>query len=274
MKAGFAYRYFDGSLLDAVPNSGPFLMGRNGPDNPQHKVTVSDFWIYSTEVSNQMYAWCVSLGKCSPPDKTDDPKFANASAANDPVVGVTWQQASDYCGFAHGRLPTEAEWEKAASWDSANNLQLLYPWGNANPTCNLLNIKFCTSRVSSVVQYGQGRSFYGAYNMEGNVFEWVGDWYGAKYYASSPAQDPQGPETGHDRVIRSSAFDSDAAYTSPARRFSAAPGAHRNNLGFRCVVPDPSYYAPFCTVPVFYGVTASRSRQQHPAVSRPGHSAL
>src|SRR5512142_2277384 len=69
MALGAAYRYFDGSLLDAVPNSGPFLMGASGGiDNPQHQVTVSNYWIYSTEVTNQMYAWCVSLGKCSPPD--------------------------------------------------------------------------------------------------------------------------------------------------------------------------------------------------------------
>ena len=115
MALGAAYRYFDGSLLDAVPNSAPFLMGTTGGvNNPHHPVSVGDFWIYSTEVSNQMYAWCVSLGKCTPPNPVDDPLLRNPSAVNYPVVGVTWLQAADYCSFAHGRLPTEAEWEKAA----------------------------------------------------------------------------------------------------------------------------------------------------------------
>jgi hypothetical protein len=257
MKAGSAFRYFDGALLDAVPDSGPFLMGAGNSDNPQHRVTVSDFWIYSTEVTNQMYDWCVSVGKCTPPDAGDNPSFSDAKSANHPVVGVSWQQASDYCGFAHGRLPTEAEWEKAASWDGANRLQLLFPWGNAAPQCDLLNFKYCVGRATSVVQYGQGRSYYGAYNMEGNVAEWVQDWYAAAYPLSAPEQDPAGPATGTARSIRGSAFDSDAIFASPAVRFSAPPTAHRRDLGFRCVVQDPSYYAPFCTVPASYGLSVS-----------------
>ncbi len=268
MQIGAAYRYIDGSLLDAVPNNGAFLMGTatNPGDNPQHKVTVSDFWIYSTEVSNQMYAWCVGLKKCTPPDSKDDPNFADPLHVNDPVVGVNWQQASDYCGFVHGRLPTEAEWEKAASWDGTNNVQLAFPWGNLPAACNLLNFKYCVGHPTSVMQYGQGRSFYQAYNMEGNVSEWVGDWYQSNYYNTSPAQDPTGPSTGTLRVIRGSAFDSDAIFASPAVRFSAAPATHRPNLGFRCAVPAPSYFAPFCTQPVSFGVTAAgTSLQQCPA---------
>ncbi len=270
LQLGAAYRYFDGSLLDAVPNTGPFLMGsvNSNGDNPQHKVTVSGFWIYSTEVTNQMYAWCVSLGKCTPPYGGDDPTFKTAGVENYPVVGVTWQQASDYCGFAHGRLPTEAEWEKAATWDAASNLQLLYPWGNDPARCDLLNFKYCVGHATSVMQYGQGRSFYGTYNMEGNVSEWVSDWYDPTYYSNSPAQDPTGPATGTAKVIRGSAWDSDAMYASPSWRFSAPPTSHRNDLGFRCVVPDPSYYAPFCTAPVSYGVTAAgTSTQNCPAPS-------
>ncbi len=267
MALGAAYRYFDGSLLDAVPNSGPILIGvPGGSDNPQHKVTVSDFWIYSTEVSNQMYAWCVSLGKCTPPDLGDDPLFQNSATLNYPVVGVNWQQASDYCGFAHGRLPTEAEWEKAASWDAVHQTQLLFPWGNQPASCNLLNFKYCVGHATAILQYGQGRSFYGAYNMEGNVSEWVDDWYSPNYYLNSPAQDPMGPSSGSNRAIRGSAWNSDAYLASPASRLSAPPGAHSNSLGFRCVVQDPSYYAPFCTAPVSYGVNAAGgSLQQCPA---------
>lgn len=268
MQIGAAYRYVDGSLLDAVPNNGPFLMGTSTHpgDNPQHKVAVSAYWIYSTEVSNQMYAWCVGLGKCKPPDSKDDPYFADPLHVNDPVVGVNWQQASDYCSFAHGGLPTEAEWEKAASWDGTNNVQLAFPWGTLPANCSLLNFKYCVGHATSVMQYGQGRSFYGAYNMEGNVSEWVADWYQSNYYNTSPAQNPAGPSTGTLRVIRGSAFDSDAINASPAARFFAAPASHRPNLGFRCVVPDPSYFAPFCTQPVSFGVTAAgTSLQQCPA---------
>ncbi len=268
MELGAAYRYFDGSLLDAVPNDGPFLMGavNSTGENPQHQVTVSSFWIQSTEVTNQMYAWCVSLGKCTPPDAGDNPTFRAVGMENSPVVGVTWQQAQDYCGFAHGRLPTEAEWEKAADWDGANHLQLLYPWGNQQARCDLLNFKYCVGHATSVVQYGQGRSFYGVYNLEGTVSEWVGDWYASDYYAHSAAQDPSGPTSGSVRGIRGSAYDSDAIYAAPVWRLSAVPATHRRDLGFRCVVQDPSYFAPFCTAPVSYGVTASgSSTQQCPA---------
>ncbi len=272
MALGSAFRYFDGSLLDAVPDNGPFLMGlpNSYADNPQHKISVSPFWIYSTEVTNQMYAWCVSLGKCTPPNAGDDPLFQNIATLNYPVVGVTWQQASDYCSFAHGRLPTEAEWEKAATWDAVNKLQSQYPWGNQAPDCSLLNFKYCVGHATSVVQYGQGRSFYGAYNMEGNVSEWVQDWYSPNYYSTSPAQDPAGPSSGTMRVIRGSAYDSDAVYASPAARLSSPPTSHRNDLGFRCAVQDPSYYAPFCTVPASFGFSAfvpgSSSQCPDPAI--------
>src|SRR5512133_3055271 len=130
MQVGSAYRYFDGSLLDAVPNDDPFQMGP-GPQEAQVQVTVSDFWIYSTEVTNQMYAWCVSRGKCTAPA---DPIYKDPQAANLPVVAVNWQQAADYCSFAHGRLPTEAEWEKAASWDANVRQKRLYPWGDQDPS--------------------------------------------------------------------------------------------------------------------------------------------
>src|SRR5512142_41905 len=106
--------------------------------------------------------------------------------------------------------------------------------------------------------------------MEGNVAEWVEDWYSPTYYQSSPAQDPTGPASGTVRVIRGSAWNSDAMYAPPTLRFWAAPNSHRNNLGFRCVVQDPSYYAPFCTQPVSYGVTAAGSSLQQcpdPAIS-------
>jgi formylglycine-generating enzyme required for sulfatase activity len=265
MQVGSLYRYFDGALLDAIPNDGPFLMGGVAEDNRQHQVTVSDYWMYSTEVTNQMYAWCVSLGKCTPPGAAANPGYADPKYLNYPVVGMDWQQASDYCGFAHGRLPTEAEWEKAASWDASLKQKRIYPWGDHRPTCDLLNYKNCLFRSAPVTNYGQGRSFYGVLNLEGNVFEWVNDWYSPTYYATSPANDPQGPDSGGMRVMRSSAFGSDGYIVDPARRSYAKPWAQRSDLGFRCVVQDPSYFAPYCSVSVYYpAITAGGAGPQKP----------
>ncbi len=254
MEVGGLYRYFDGALLDAVPNQGPVVMGDNiQPDAPQHQVTVSDFWMYSVEVTNAMYAWCVSVGKCSSPNLQDDPRYNDPFASSNPVVGVDWQQAADYCGFVHGSLPTEAQWEKAASWDATAKAKRLYPWGSRKPSCAWLNFAGCGGSASPVTSYAQGESYYGVYNMAGNVFEWTADWYSPTYYTSSPVQDPAGPATGTRRVIRSSSYQADAFFSETARRFSAPPPQHRPDLGFRCVVNDPTYFAPFCTAPVFYG---------------------
>ncbi len=257
MQAGSLYRYFDGALLDAVPDDGPFSMGSGVPGNPQFHVTVSSFWIYSTEVTNQMYAWCVSQDKCSPPDKGANPGFADARYINYPAVGVSWQQASDYCAFAHGRLPTEAEWEKAASWDASANVKRVYPWGDHRPTCDLLNYANCLSGAAPVTSYAQGRSFYGALNMSGNVFEWVADWYSPTYSVASSAKDPTGPASGTQRSVRSSAFGSNGYMVAPTWRSFARPTAQRADLGFRCVVQDPAYFAPYCSMPVFYGATVN-----------------
>ena len=135
MEVGSTFQYVDGSILVAVPG-GPFTMGHGGSDNPEHTVTLSDFWIYKAKVVNQQYALCVNAGKCTLPDKIDDFTYADATHANDPVVGVTWAQASDYCSFVHGQLPTEAQWEKTARGPDGN----IYPWGNNSPACDLLKL--------------------------------------------------------------------------------------------------------------------------------------
>ena len=113
MEVGSTFRYFTGSLLVAVPG-GPFIMGNDAKDNPTHTVTLDDFWIESTEVTNRMFALCVDQNKCTPPDPKDNPIYVDVREGNKPVVGVTWSQANDYCTFINGRLPTEAEWEKTA----------------------------------------------------------------------------------------------------------------------------------------------------------------
>ncbi len=255
MKIGSTYLYVDGALLVAVPG-GEFIMGRGGgTDNPEHKVTLPDFWIYRTEVTNEQYRRCVAAGQCSPPDLQDNVgydayvRLGDYTRRNEPVSGVTWSQADAYCRYVHGRLPTEAEWEKTARGPDGN----IYPWGNNAPSCNLLNFNNCVAKATDVNTYPQGKSYYGAYDMAGNVFEWVADWYDPLYYRSGPAENPLGPESGQRRSVRSSGYRSNPDQVPAAVRFFEYPTTHRRDLGFRCVVEDPTYFAPFCEQIAYVG---------------------
>ena len=189
MQTGSSFTYVDGGTLVAVP-SGPFLMGHGTADNPEHKVTLSDFWIYAMKVTNTQYALCVAEGQCTPPDSVDNLNYSDFASQNNPVVGVTYDQAVAYCNYVNGSLPTEAQWEKAARGQDGN----LYPWGKADPVCDLLNFNNCVRDTTDVTKYPKGKSFYGALDMEGNVFEWTADWYDPLYYKISPPGDPPGPD--------------------------------------------------------------------------------
>jgi formylglycine-generating enzyme required for sulfatase activity len=252
MEVGSTYRYVDGTLLVAVPG-GPFIMGHGGTDNPEHEVTLGDFWIYQTEVTNRQFEVCVAMGQCTPPSRTDNATYGVPLKANDPVSGVTHDQAVAYCTWVHGRLPTEAEWEKTARGPEGN----IYPWGDASPSCKLENTAECVGERTHVLEYPDGKSYYDAMQMAGNVFEWVADWYSPSYYGDGPALDPLGPELGSKRSVRSSGFDSPFFESESARRFSAKPTDHRPDLGFRCVVEDPLYFAPFCEAKLVYGMDAN-----------------
>src|SRR5271157_1781940 len=241
MAVGSTYRYFDGTLLVAVPG-GPFIMGNNGSDNPEHTVTLSDFWIYSTKVTNRQFGQCVAVGKCTPPDMQDDQTYSNPNHQNDPVVGIVWSQAAAYCDYAHGQLPTEAQWEKTARGPNGN----IYPWGNGAPSTSLLNFDDFIGHTTNVINYPQGKSYYGVLDMEGNVYEWVYDWYNSLYYHTGPTQDPPGPDTGNLRSVRSAGFKSTVDQVVAFTRFFRLPTDHACDLGFRCVVTDPTYFAPLC----------------------------
>ncbi len=251
MEVGSKFVHVDGSVLVAVP-AGPFTMGYGGEENPQHTVNLSDFWIYRAKVTNAQYALCLKMKRCSFLEPEDNPGFTDPLQANHPVVGVRYDQAVDYCTFVHGRLPTEAEWEKTARGPDGN----IYPWGNETPSCDLANIANCVRMMTSVKDYPQGQSFYEALDMTGNAYEWVADWYNPYYYARSPVDDPTGPEQGNLRSVRSSSFDSPTYEVESARRFYNDPHEPRSNLGFRCVVTEPTYFAPFCEMPVTYGQDA------------------
>ena len=241
MQIGSTLTYVDGTTLVAVP-SGPFLMGHGSADNPEHTVTLSDFWIYATKVTNGQFALCVARGQCTTPDITDNSNYSEFTNQNKPVVGVTYDQATSYCNYVNGSLPTEAKWEKTARGPNGS----LYPWGTDQPTCDLLNFNNCVHDTTDVLKYPKGKSAYGALDMEGNVFEWTADWYDPLYYKNSPPGDPPGPDSGRARVIRSSSYSSNAIQALAYARFFASPGDHRRDLGFRCVVKDTAHFAPAC----------------------------
>jgi len=236
--------WVDGGLLVYIP-AGEFIMGGAGRDNPEHTVNLVDFWIYRTEVTNSMYARCVSMGKCSsPPVDPSLPDFTDPDLADRPMIGVKWEQAEIYCQFMGGHLPTEAQWEKTARGPNGN----LYPWGQDKPTCDLLNFNDCIGRTSDVIDYPQGKSFYEVLDMAGNVFEWVADWYQEDYYNESPLHDPPGPEAGKFRSVRGSTFESGPDQIASAFRYYLNPDGYRSDQGFRCVVANPYQYAPLCEV--------------------------
>jgi len=249
MEVGSTYRYVDGTLLVAVPG-GKFIMGGDKEDNPVHEVTVSDFWIYSTKVTNSQYAGCVAAGHCTLPDPDNNPIYNDYKFINFPVTGVTHTQAAEYCEYVNGRLPTEAEWEKTARGPDGN----LFPWGDGAPSCDLLNFESCVGKTTNVTQYKNGISYYSALDMSGNVREWVADWYSVDYYNNSVGENPLGPEFGETRSVRGSSFQDGQDAVFPSNRFSLDPTLTLPDLGFRCVVEEPVHFAPACEILAYNGL--------------------
>ena len=232
----------DGMILLYVP-AGEFLMGSTDADTsassdekPQHTVTLDAYWIDQTEVTNAQYAKCVAdNGACKKPTNkssyTPSSHYGNSEFDNYPVVSVDWNMANAYCSWAERELPTEAQWEKAARGIDGN----IYPWGNESPNSNLLNYNQNVGDVTEVGKYPNGKSVYGAYDMAGNVWEWVSDWYRDTYYQSSPLSNPLGPYTGQYRVHRGGSWnDIEDLVTRSASRNWYTPGFTLNIIGFRC----------------------------------------
>jgi len=249
MEVGSTYRYVDGTLLVAVPG-GKFIMGGDKEDNPVHEVTVSDFWIYSTKVTNAQYAGCVAAGHCTPPDPDNNPIYKDYKFINFPVTGVTHTQASEYCEYVNGRLPTEAEWEKTARGPDGN----IFPWGDGAPACDLLNFQSCVGKTTKVTEYKNGISYYSALDMAGNAREWVADWYAPDYYNSSVGENPLGPDFGEKRSVRGSSYQDGSESVFPSNRFSLDPTLTLPDLGFRCVVEEPVHFAPACEILAYNGL--------------------
>ena len=229
MQVGSTYLYFDGALLVAVPG-GSFTMGHGGSDNPEHTVTLSDYWIYSTKVTNLQYQQCVAVGKCTPPDTQVNLSYTDPSQESNPVVGVKWAQGEAYCEYANGQLPTEAQWEKAARGTDAR----MFPWGNTFNK-NLLNsAEGGKGDTTAVGSYPGNASPYGAMDMAGNVWEWVWDWNDR--YPSDTQFDPTGPSTGTYRVSRGGSWRTTAERVTCAMRYpTSQPTVCFDDIGFRTV---------------------------------------
>ncbi|HEX8993440.1 MAG TPA: formylglycine-generating enzyme family protein [Anaerolineales bacterium] len=241
-QSGTTMVWIDGSQLAYVP-AGNFLMGMGTGNAPQKTVTLDGYWIGVTDVTNKMYAQCVATGNCAAPgQEIGTPVYTNPDYGDYPVVGVTWDMAAGYCKWSQGSLPTEAQWEKAARGQNG----AVYPWGNDTPGCDLLNFVGCLGHLSSVKDFPAGRSPYGLLDMEGNVYQWVNDFYSQNYYDSMPAQNPTGPASGDTHVIRGSSFESDPSQTLSGIRHFGGSSYTSRDLGFRCVVSQPKAIAPYC----------------------------
>lgn len=223
----------DAMIVVYVP-AGEFTMGSTNADQdatsdefPQHRVYLDAFWIDRTEVTWVQYQGCVDAGDCV------QPRCSGTGQGDHPVVCVSWQDAAKYCSWANRRLPTEAEWEKAASGTDERR----FPWGD-ELDCSRLNYWSqaggCVGRTSPVGSYPMGASPYGVLDMAGNVWEWVADWYNAAYYQDSPSQNPSGPDSGYYRVLRGGSWNDDRINMRVTTRGRNLPDITSELRGFRC----------------------------------------
>ncbi|MFZ1395470.1 MAG: bifunctional serine/threonine-protein kinase/formylglycine-generating enzyme family protein, partial [Candidatus Promineifilaceae bacterium] len=209
---------------------GLFRMGTDEGENderPSHLSRIDPFFSDETEVTNGQYAQCVAAGACAPPQRsgaTYHPAYFGDPAYDDyPVIFVSWYAADAFCDWRGGRLPSEAEWEMAAGFDPNQSIVLRYPWGDA---FDGTKVNFCDAGcprdvadgsvndghrdTAPVGSFVNGRSPIAAYDMAGNVMEWVNDWYDPRYYESSIDTNPLGPPEGEFKAIRGGSWLSSA----------------------------------------------------------------
>jgi formylglycine-generating enzyme required for sulfatase activity len=236
----------DGMVLSYI-SAGTFLMGSEDGDDdeqPVHSVTLDAFWMDQTEVTNGMYAQCVTAGACSSPrdtgSDTRNSYYSDAAYADYPVIYVDWNQAVAYCEWAGRQLPTEAQWEYAARGGLAG---ALYPWGNtfdgelanscdANCSLDWSNPNFDDGYGDTAPVGSYPANGYGLYDMAGNVWEWVADWYGL--YSSAAVENPTGPASGEYRLLRGGSWSSDEYLLRVSYRNWYPPDFTDLSLGFRC----------------------------------------
>ena len=218
-------------------HQGGFTMGAFAHgDEMKHEVFLDTYLIDKFETSNARYRAFMQATRHPAPAYWDDPRL---NQPNQPVVGVSWTDANAFCKWEGKRLPTEAEWERAATGPEGNKP---YPWGNALDP-RKANYAMTNDRTMPVDSYPEGVSGFGVYNMAGNVFEWVADWYEPNYYKESPKHNPQGPDQGHDfsnqgqvRVLRGGSWLAPASSLHASHRFwnRQENNSYGVGLGFRC----------------------------------------
>lgn len=221
----------------AIPE-GPFWMGVDGllgleDERPRHQVWLDAYALDQFEVTTGRYAAFLRATGHKTPWLWETVNLA--IHADRPVIGVDWEDALAYCRWTGKRLPTEAEWEKAARGTD----ERAFPWGNQPPTADLANhalgARFSYSQtLMPVGRYEKGKSPYGAYDMAGNVWEWVQDWYAGDYYIQSPEKNPKGPDTGQMKVLRGGSWSELPKYLLTYGRFKLPPETRNSYTGFRC----------------------------------------
>ncbi len=199
-----------------------------GPENPAHRVHVDAYYIDKYEVTNAEYMKFVDATGARKPVSMNDPDF---SGERQPAAGMSWKEADSYCKWAGKRLPTEAEWEKAAR----GKRPIEYPWGDETPDATRVNFNETLNKTAPVGSYETGKSDYGVYDLSGNVSEWVHDWHLAEFYLFSPKENPTGPEKGKYKVIRGGNWRNNAEDISLTYRNATVPNLRSKTLGFRCV---------------------------------------
>lgn len=206
----------------ALVPAGEFVMGMGGSSNKTpHTVMLGAFYIDKHEVTQQAF------------EKIRGANPSKLQGSDLPAEQVTWYEANAYCNKLGKRLPTEAEWEKAARGGTTTR----YYWGD-----NMDNTHawFNESSEGKTHPVGQKKAnAYGLYDMAGNVWEWVADWYGKSYYENSPKENPKGPETGEERVLRGGSWYSGDKHLTTATRYWSPPNTRNSNFGFRCAADLP-----------------------------------
>ena len=229
--------------------SGPFTMGTNEGlpnERPEHTVALDAFYIDKYEVTLNLYRKFLEVEKREAPQTWDDE--AATTVGDRPAIGMTWESAAAYCKWAGKRLPTEAEWEKAARGGDTRR----YPWGDMQPFVDIANynrgiwvseaitLAAVTSGLEGMsVRHGLkegGKSPFGVLHMAGNAAEWVADWYERDYYQKSPEKNPSGPASGGKRVLRGGSWADLPSGLRVTARFSAEPDFEDRTTGFRCAM--------------------------------------
>jgi len=229
----------------AIP-AGTFAMGCAKSDKlckdsekPVRDVYVGPYFMDITEVTVGDYWECVKAKGCTMPKTSDHNEYCNfdrADRRDHPVNCIEWRQAVNYCEWAGKRLPTEAEWERAARGVDGR----IYPWGNETATCDYAVLgskgEGCGRPGTwPVCSKEKGKSPYGMCDMVGNVWEWVADWYQPDYYEHAPKMNPAGPTKGKERVLRGASWTSKLPESPRAtNRFFFKGDVGLGNFGFRC----------------------------------------